>query len=467
MPGSNTASALTNAARLCLLAVALMFIAGVRHQFFWGGSLYAVLHGLETACLLAFTWLGAVAWLRGMAAVREDSPGVRRILLMSVPILVLAVMVPAFLTQDIVDYVMRGRIVSLHGGNPYVDMAADFPDDPFVELGDAAWKEFPLPYGPIVADFQGAVAWLANRFSFLPPVAENLLACGIFKAVFAGCLVLSAFVARSICAVLRPADQDVVFVGILWNPLLLNEGVIQGHNEPLMMLVLLVAVHALVVGRAGVGAFALGVGVLTKIIPVLLAPVFCVWALRKRHLPALVLGGVAACALLGFYYWRFFTEPEALDFIRRQSNVVGVTPVWAAAELFGVDISVALNCGRGLTVLVILLVAWRLWRKVEQRELVIACAATLVAMMCFGLGGFRPWYHIWWLPFALLLGRGFLYRFAWWATILSPLGYLMWVSIRSFDPPHSLIKLSAGMLAPALLALLVRSRNEVPAISSS
>lgn len=459
MPGSNTHSALNRAARLGLLAVALMFVAGVRHQFFWGGSLFAVLNGLETACLVGFTCLGAMAWLRGMAAVRESSPGAHKLLWLSLPMLVLAVLVPAFLTQDIVDYVMRGRIVSLHGGNPYVQMAADFPDDPFVQLGDAGWKEFPLPYGPIVADMQGAVAWLANLFSFLPPAWENLVACGMFKALFGVCLVLSAFVARSICAHVRPEDQDVAFVAILWNPLLLNEGVIQGHNEPVMMLVLLVAVHAMIVGRAGLGAFALSVGVLTKIIPVLLAPVVFVWALRKRAVPFLLLGGLGGLALLGFYWWRFLGAPGALDFIQKQSNVTGITPVWAAAEVFGVDMSVALTWGRIVTVSVILLVAGRLWQRQELRLLIAACAATLVAMVCFGLGGFRPWYHIWWVPFALLMGRGFLYRFAWWATILSPLGYVIWVSIRSFDPPHSLVKLCAGMLAPAALALLSRPKD--------
>jgi hypothetical protein len=453
-----TQSTLSKAALTGVFSMALLLVAGVRHNYFWGGSLYWVMHGFETLCLLGFTWFGALSWLRGMAAVREESPGLRRLLLLSLPILAVAVLVPNFLSQDVVDYVMRGRILSLHGGNPYVQMAADFPEDPFVAFGDAGWKQFPLPYGPLIADLQGLVAWIAHQFSFLPVRAEMLLACALFKTIFAGSLILSALTARSICAVLRPADQDVIFLGVLWNPLLLNEGVAQAHNEPLMLLALLVAVRAMLVGRVAVGTFALGMGVLIKIIPVLVAPIVLVSAARQRRLTALLMGGFGAMVVLAFYYWRFFTEPDSLDFIRRQSGVTGVTPVSFAAALFDVDIATALTGGRIVTVIVILAAAVHLWRRPEPRVFVVVCAACLAAMVCFGLGGFRSWYHIWWIPLALLAGHGFLYRFAWWATMLSPLGYLAWVSMRSYDSPHGILELSAGMLLPALLAACWRQR---------
>ena len=439
--------------------MALLLVAGIRHNYFWGGSLSAVLHGAETLCLLGFTWFGARAWLRGMAAVREESPGLRRLLVLSIPILVVAVLVPNFLSQDIVDYVMRGRILSLHGGNPYVQMAADFPEDPFVAFGDEGWKRFPLPYGPLVADLQGLVAWIAHQFSFLPAQAELWLACTLFKTIFAGSLILSALTARSICSLLRPADQDVVFLGVLWNPLLLNEGVAQAHNEPLMLLALLIAVRAMLIGRVAVGSFTLGMGVLIKIIPVLVAPILMALATRQKRITALLLGGLGAGVVLAFYYWRFFTEPGALDFIQRQSGVTGVTPVSFAADLFGVDIATALRGGRIVTSIVIFAAGVSLWRRPDPRGFLVACAACLAAMVCFGLGGFRSWYHIWWIPLALLAGHGFLYRFAWWATVLSPLGYLAWVSMRSYDSPHGILELSSGMLLPALLAAFWPQRS--------
>jgi len=454
-----TQSALSKAALTSVFAMALLLVAGVRHNYFWGGSLYAVLHGVETLCLLGFTWFGARGWLRGMAAVREESPGLRRLLILSIPILVVAVLVPNFLSQDIVDYVMRGRILSLHGGNPYVQMAADFPEDPFVAFGDEGWKRFPLPYGPLVADLQGLVAWIAHQFSFLPAQAELWLACTLFKTIFAGSLILSALTARSICSLLRPADQDVVFLGVLWNPLLLNEGVAQAHNEPLMLLALLIAVRAMLIGRVAVGSFTLGMGVLIKIIPVLVAPILMALATRQKRITALLMGGLGAGVVLAFYYWRFFTEPGALDFIQRQSGVIGVTPVSFAADLFGVDIATALKGGRIVTSIVIFAAGVSLWRRPDPRGFLVACAACLAAMVCFGLGGFRSWYHIWWIPLALLAGHGFLYRFAWWATVLSPLGYLAWVSMRSYDSPHGILELSSGMLLPALLAAFWPQRS--------
>ncbi|MEO6594497.1 MAG: hypothetical protein ABIP94_07070, partial [Planctomycetota bacterium] len=174
----------------------LLVVAGVRHRLFWGESqhlpfsLRLLLDALETACLVGFAWLGARAWLRGMAAVRNASPGPARLIAMSVPLLGIAILVPPFLTTDITDYVMRGRLMAVHGANPYVQVAADFPDDAFLAFGDAAWKQFPLPYGPLVADLQACIAWFAHLFAFLPPLVEFLFAVVVFKLVFATCLVL-------------------------------------------------------------------------------------------------------------------------------------------------------------------------------------------------------------------------------------------------------------------------------------
>ncbi len=438
------------------MALLLLVLAGLRHHLVWGRfptfTLRPWLDALETGCLLGFAWFGTRGWLAAMAAVRERTPGMRALVRATVPLFGLAILVPTFLSADVADYVMRGRILSLHDSNPYVHMAAEFADDPFLAFGDTSWKRFPLPYGPVVADLQGAIAWLAHQASFLAPRGQLVLAVALFKLVFAACLMASALLARSIYAQLRTGDGDVAFVSVAWCPLVLNEAVASAHNESLLLLTILMAVWAAMRHRLALCACALALGTLTKIIPLLLSPLFFVYAWRSRRLTPFLLGTAAAAAIACFYWLRFFTEPGSLDFLRRQSQVTLGSLVWAVSKLLAMDPAPFLLAGRLLVVTVILLVTVRLWRKPTPEHLVHGSAVVLATMACCGLAAFGAWYHVWWLPLALLANGPRLHRFALAAVWLAPLGYVLWTGLRTLDERHQAAQLTMSIVVPGLIA---------------
>ncbi len=466
MPSPSNRSPLQRAVRQILFGLALLLLAGLRHHLVWGESprlpfsLKPLLDAGETVCLVGFAWFGARGWWLGMQAVRDASPGTRALLRASVPLLAVAIAVPAFLSNDVADYVMRGRVLALHGGNPYLQVATDFPGDAFLEFGDASWKDFPLPYGPLLANLQGAIAWLGHCFSFLPPLGEFLLTVVLFKVVFAGCLVLSALLARDLGERLRPGSGDVAFVAVLWNPLLLNEGLATAHNESVVLLLLLLAVRAALALRLGASTVGLGLGVLAKIVPVLLAPLLLVWAVRNRRLAGLALGVAGTAALGALAWWQFFREPGSLDFLQRQSGVKLGSLVWAAEALFGIPAGAGLTVGRAFVLLVAAIVTVQLWRAPTGERLVHGAACVLAAMVCLGLAGFGAWYHIWWIVLALLAGNGWLRRFAVAATVLSPLGYVVWTGWRTLGDVHQATGLAMGIVVPALVAFAWRARRE-------
>ncbi len=447
--------------RLAVVAQVLLVVAGLRHHLAWGESprlpfsLRPWLDALETGCLVGFVWLGTRAWWRGMAGVDRDAPA-RRLVWLSVPILLAAMLVPPFLSMDAFDYVMRGRVQALHGGNPYVQVAADFPDDPFVAYGDAAWKSFPLPYGPVLANVQAGVAWLAHWFESLPRPGELIIAVLLFKLLFAAALLASALLARSVAAVLRPGSENRSFVAILWNPLLLAEGVANAHNEPLVLVCLFAALATACTGRAATSVFALGVGVLTKIVPVLLLPLWCVHALRQRRTVACGLGLLATAAFAGVFYWQFFRVEGSLQFLRRQSELQGGSLLWGLQNVTGIGFGTLLTIGRVLVVLLLASEALRLWKRSELEVLVRATAVVLAALVAFGVTLFGPWYHVWWVPVALLLGHGYLYRVACIATVTAPLGYMLWTGFRRLDEPAQWTMWCMGLLVPALGGVLWR-----------
>jgi hypothetical protein len=454
---------LQRAWRLCALGLLLLVIAGFRHHLVWGERdvvgvpLRPLLDAGETCCLVGFAWFGARGWSAAVAAVREGTPGLRVLVRATLPLLVLGIAAPAFLSADVADYVMRGRVVAVHGANPYVHVAAEFSSDPFLAFGDGPWKRFPLPYGPLVADVQAAVAWLAQRAAFLPVRAQFVGAVVLFKTLFAGCLLASALLARRIAAVLRGGDGDAMFVALAWNPLLLNEGLASAHNESLVLLTILAAVHAAITARPARAAVAIGLGALTKIVPVLLVPLFLVHALRTRRLGRFAAGAAVALVLCACYWLRWFREPGALDFLQRQSALRGASPVQVAARLTGVEVGTALLGGR-IVVLGVLANAmvWT-WRRPDGDQLLRGSASVLLAMICCGLSLFGPWYHLWWVPLALLHGRGFLYRCAVAATWLAPLGYVLWTSLRTLDVRHEIAVITMGMVLPMLLACVRRA----------
>ncbi|MBL8728496.1 MAG: DUF2029 domain-containing protein [Planctomycetes bacterium] len=456
MPPSNETSSLRRLVWFAVGAQLLLVAAGLRHHLVWGESerwpwLLPLLNAGEALAVAGFVGLGGFAWWRGMGAVGRERLPLRRLVLLSVPILVAAILVPPFLSMDPIDYVVRGRVLAIHGANPYVQVANDFPDDPFLAYGDAPWKGFPLPYGPIIANLQGLLAWLAHGFAFLPRPGELIVAITLFKLVFASCLLGAALVARRIAAQIAPGSADRCFVAVLWNPLLLNECVANAHNEPVLLLLMLLAVAASMQARAGTAAVALGLGVLTKIVPILLSPLLLVQAARHRRLAALLGGAAVAGALAALSWWQFFRAEGSLDFLRRQSSQNAASLLWSLQQLLGIDDARGLLwAGRALVVAVVVGGAVRLWRRPEPRVLLLATAATMLTLVVCGLTLHGPWYHVWWVPFALLTGRGFLFRAACIVSITAPLGYLVWAAARRHDDVSQWLTVTMGLLLPLL-----------------
>jgi hypothetical protein len=463
--------------RPCLLvaiaAQLLMLGASLRHHYVWGESasmpwLLPLLNTGEALAVVLAAALGAFAWWRAMAKAEAEAPSLQRLLWFSLPLLLAAVVVPPFLTADPIDYVVRGRVLAVHGENPYVTVATAFPDDPFLAFGDKAWKGFPLPYGPVLANVQGAVAWLAHLLP-LPPRGELIAALLLLKLLFGGALLLAATsLARWVEATAGAAAAARTFVAIAWNPLLLAEGVANAHNDPLLAACLAIAVLAAQRGQFARGTFALGLGVLTKVTPLVAVPLLAVQALGRRQLRGLLLGGLATAALAALFYLQFFRVDGAFDVMRRQGELHGASLAWALHEATGAPLATFVTIGRVFVVLVVGLGMLRLWRErgtptrstPNDDALPRTFAAALAALACCGAGLFGVWYHLWWIPLALL-GRGtFLARFAVAASCTSLLAYVPWTFARRLDAPAQWANVLAAVLLPLALAFACGRRTE-------
>lgn len=456
-PAPSADAALRSARRLLLGGLALLLVAGLRHQLVWGqwqggAWLLSLLHAFEGVALVAFVLLAGIGWWRALAAVDGRSLAAGPMVRASVPLLLLAVLVPCFLTADPIDYVVRGRLMAVHGTNPYLQVAEDFPGDPFLAFGDAGWKRMPLPYGPVVANLQAAVAWLAHQLPVSPRL-ELVAALALFKLVFAAALLLSATLLGRLADQLASGTGARAFVAVAWNPLLLDQCVANAHNEPVLLACLVVAVVGAVGSRFGVAVAGLGIGAMAKVVPLALGPLWLTLAVRRRQVVPMLLGALATAALAVAFYLQLFRDPAAFGVWRRQAELQGGSIWWAVHRLTGLELGLLTRVGQALVVLWVARACVGLWRRPEPRELLHATASTLLLLALLGAPLFGVWYHAWWVPFALLLRRGYLYQVACVVSVVGTLAFLPWAAARSNDAFGQWWIVAVAILLPLLWPL--------------
>jgi hypothetical protein len=168
---------------------------------------------------------------------------------------------PAMLSADLFSYVMYGRIFALYGGDPYLDLAKQYAGDPYLRL--VYWNDIPSFYGPLWTLLSGGLALLGGERIGLTVLLFRSLA--IAAALASGALLWVSL--RRIAP--DRAAQGLVF--FLWNPLLVLETGLSGHNDALLVALLLLGIWLHLGGRRAFAAVAMSLSAMVKLtaIPVL------------------------------------------------------------------------------------------------------------------------------------------------------------------------------------------------------
>lgn len=210
-------------------------------------------------------WLGYRISLKACTergrSVQERSGWIIVIVGMLAFIAVFLFMAP-FDAADIYDNIMHGRILGVHGANPFRSVIASYPNDPF--YGYAAWKHAPSAYGPIWESLAGLAARLAGD-----GIVANVLVFKLLPGIFH-----LASVALVVSYLRREAPEYALSGAYLlgWNPMQLYETWGNGHNDVAMAFWFLAATWFIVRRRYMLAVLSLLVGALIKFIPILLIP---------------------------------------------------------------------------------------------------------------------------------------------------------------------------------------------------
>lgn len=183
---------------------------------------------LAALLLLAFLCYGLGALLVSRQAA-SNQQRTRRSLLWSAALLAGAILLvtPAMLSHDILVYAGYSRLMATYHANPYIVPIAAFPHDPFAPLN--YWSRSVAAYGPIWLLVCALPGWLLPPHPTMYVVAFRLLALAIH-------LLNTWLVGQTVRTMGR--SPRTVTLGMLlyaWNPLLLLESGLGGHNDGLMM----------------------------------------------------------------------------------------------------------------------------------------------------------------------------------------------------------------------------------------
>jgi hypothetical protein len=371
---------------------------------------------------------------------------------------------------DIFLYAVRSRVLSSYGANPSAVPFSHFPADPWMAYITPDWAARVSPYGPLWNLLAAPITWLAGDQIVIALVGLKVL---MVLALLAGGWVI----ARALAA----AGSAQIATGALlylWNPIVLWEGIGNGHNDVLLTLALLLALSAWAARRDRLVIPLLVVAALIKYVSLPLIPLAAIAIWRRaesRRARAEVIAWSVLLSMLAVLLalYPFFDLPAIWNSLHEQGAMFYTSPAAAAIALlngrypFDRLAWAATWAGRALLGLAILWQAGRVWR--HPAHLPRACFEVLFVLLLVAMPSARSWYVIWLVGLAALLPWGWpAWRaIAWSAGALASYGLMIWIEAW-WQPGYATMQVVAvpsilgGTLLVSLAELAWRA-HRVPA----
>jgi hypothetical protein len=211
--------------------------------------------------------------------------------------LLLIVLLPPVLSEDLYHYAAFGRMVAFEGMNPYASTVSSLPPHPVTAL--ANWSFLSSHYGAFFTWISAGASWLGGE----DPVRTAFA----FKGIAAAADLTIPWLAYRLVEDVQPQGGLGAFSLCALAPIFAIESAGNGHNEALMMALALLGVLLWQRGQIAAGTAALTLSMLVKlvtgIVPLLLLSRSLAQAAGWRHRLALLatVVGVAGMMTLLLY----------------------------------------------------------------------------------------------------------------------------------------------------------------------
>lgn len=307
------------------------------------------------------------------------------------------------LSIDVPSYVSHGYVRAGLGENPYlVPSSAVETSAIAADLEAYGWRPVhPVsPYGPLITQLETAVAGS-------PWSVDTMVVA--FKIVAVACSLAAAALIWVILGHLCRSWRDLGTVAYLWNPMIVVELAGEGHNDAIMVVLVLLALALTIRRRVAGGIIAMGAAILAKYLPALLVPLQAAYLWRTRddtgRLTRQAAVGVVSVALLAAVLFApYWVGPETFAGVTltgqaghtgsTQTVIVEVLSRFAPASSVGPLVAAVAVCG------LLAYVGVQAINVGDEHTLLRAAAAVSVVYVLLASPSYWPWYAV--LPVALL-----------------------------------------------------------------
>lgn len=291
---------------------------------------------------------------------------------------------------DIFNYASQTRVWTDLGQNPNVVPPSVLPESNWTHFS-GEWVVRPSPYGPLWR-------WIAAPATFL--AGDNLiLAVVLIKITLLLLLLVAAWMVGDIVA-RRGGSRSAGIIAVMWSPLVLWEGIGNGHNDLAMGALLVVAIWFWQRDNQQGTIPMVVAAALVKYTVVLVGPVIALgsWLREKRsdrvRTPIWWFIDSALIVVVGF--WPFYAVRPIIDMARSQSNITLTSPLWLVQRQldgrWGAE-DIASIYKPAAIVLLAIVILWQLGVVLRNPDRMIgAVAATLTGYFLLASWQFRGWY---------------------------------------------------------------------------
>jgi alpha-1,6-mannosyltransferase len=328
-----------------------------------------------------------------------------RVLVIAFPVVynLLFVLVPPRLSIDLLSYISHGYIEATLDANPLVKPSSIVADTPLgPELARYGWRPVhpASPYGPL---------WTRVEAAIVQAVHGVRLQMVVLKLVVVAASLGSALLIWHILAYVRPDQRSLGTLSYLWNPLIVVEIAGEGHNDSVMVFLVLLALFLTIRGRGGGGLVAMSLGVLTKYLPLFLLPLQIVhlWHARvtgARFAKQVAIGVAVGAALTLILFGGLWAGPDTLTGVRAsaQSGSTGSTPTMIVSVVTRLVFSPIVETVVEVAVVTgfVVFLGRTAASVTGMDHLLRACASVSLVYVLLVSPAYWPWYAV--MPAALL-----------------------------------------------------------------
>lgn len=323
-------------------------------------------------------------------------------------------------SSDIFTYIMHGRVLGLYHANPYLVSISHYAADQIFPWVYYKWLETPMAYGPFWALLSAFLAKISGN-----DIIHNLFIFRLFAVVF---YLVSVYLLDKILILLKSSHRQLILYLYAWNPLLLIETVNNGHNDIIMVALVLLAFYFYLKNKLWLVLPIFILACLIKYIFILLLPFVILLLIKKNKKKLLFLLGNFLIAIFLFFViflpWNLF--PGLMGSIKWQSHLfwpgyLSLLP--SLLTIFSHDHILIKNICT-IIFIIFYLILFILFFKKKNIDFFI-----FNQYIIYILGGYlliasfliNEWYVLWLLPFLLIADK----KRCYWLLLIATLSGLL------------------------------------------